>query len=83
MMMTIKGKELGGISGSRADASSQQAVSTEGFDPGRALGSMKVLLAMVEHDIKRSGDTESFMVRAGLLRDILTIAIAAAEKESA
>jgi len=28
-------EELGGIPGSRADASSQQAVSTKGFDPGR------------------------------------------------
>jgi hypothetical protein len=42
---------------------------------------MRFLLTMVETDIAREGESASFMVRAGLLRDILLFAIAKAESE--
>ena len=38
-------------------------------------GSMRFLLQMVEADIERDSDTASFLVRAGLLRDILKYAL--------
>jgi hypothetical protein len=45
-------------------------------EPG--IGQMTMLLSMVEHEIARTSETESFMVRSGLLRDILKFAIAKA-----
>ena len=42
--------------------------------------SMRLLLTMVEAEIKRGGsEAESFMVRSGLLRDILKLALSAQE----
>lgn len=36
--------------------------------------SIRQLQEMVKHDIERCGEMESFMVRVGLLRDILKLA---------
>ena len=47
------------------------------------LGQITLLQSMVEHDILREGEMSSFMVRAGLLREILEIAAKAIEAQLA
>lgn len=48
------------------------------LEPCPSIGQMQLLREMVDADIRRTSETESFMVRAGLLRDILDFAISRA-----
>jgi hypothetical protein len=65
-------------SGHSAEPEPISVVSARGASVPNA-GQMQFLLTMVEADITRASETDSFMVRAGLLRDILKFAIEQAQ----
>lgn len=67
VLNTVSGREL------TADPTHISSLAFRDAQPGAEIGETQIdsLSAMLDHDIQRSGNLESFMIRAGLLRDIL------------